>query len=157
MPYFSIFTGLQNASPDGVSVSPVSANNPLPVTLAAGSAVVGSTYDAGPSQTISFGVSGAVYTSADRSASAAPVTDVPTSGQKLVITDIVMSADTSMCLTFTEETSGTVVEKVYLTANAPVQLTPRGKLKLATANKRLQVQSSVAGNVAIKAYYYSEA
>ena len=48
------------------------------------------TSDSGPSWTQVFGVSGARFTSADASTAAA-VTDAPTSGQKLVIDDIVFA------------------------------------------------------------------
>lgn len=113
--------------------------------------------DAGPAQAMSFGVSSATFTSADQHSAAAAVTDAPTTGLKLVITDIEISADTAMTLTFTEETSGTVVGKYYIPATPGcIQITPRGKKKLATANKRLMVQASVSGNIAITAHYYSE-
>jgi len=38
-----------------------------------------------------------------------------------------------------------------------IQITPRGKKKLATADKRLQVITSIAGNVSVSASYHSEA
>lgn len=113
--------------------------------------------DAGPAQAMSYGVSGATFTSADASGAAAAVTDAPASGQSLVITDLEVSADTAMTLTFTCETTGVVVGKYFLAANTVLQITPRGKKKLATANKRLMAQASAAGNVAITAHYYSEA
>lgn len=113
--------------------------------------------DAGPNWTSVFGVSGARYTSADRSASAASVTDAPTSTQKLVITDVLISVDTAMRVDLKEETSGTVIASIYLPANGSIQWTPRSKTKLATADKKLQVQTSAAGNVAVTAHFYSEA
>lgn len=126
-------------------------------SLPAGSAVVGGTYDAGPSWTSVFGVSGARVTSADMSGSAASVTDAPTTGQKIVVTDVIVSVDTAMRVDLKEETSGTVVMSLYLPANGVAQVTPRSKLKLATANKKLQAQTSASGNIAITAFYYSEA
>jgi hypothetical protein len=101
-------------------------------------------------------VSGAAKVSADLTTAAA-VTDAPTSGQKIVIVDIVASSDTAMNLLFEEETSGTDIFKVFVPANGTVQITPRGKVKLATANKKLTGKASVAGNVAITVTYYSEA
>ena len=124
--------------------------------LAAGTDIIGSTKDAGPHWTSSFGVSSAVFTSADATTAAA-VTDAPTSGQKLVITDIVASSDTALFLLFQCETSGVVIFKVFLPANGTVQITPRGKVKLATADKKLMVDASAAGNVAVTVSYYSEA
>jgi hypothetical protein len=111
--------------------------------------------DAGLAQNGSFGVSGAAVVSADMTTAAA-VTDAPTSGEKLVIVDIVASADTAMNLLFEEETSGTDILKVFIPANGVVQITPRGKIKLATANKRLTCKASVSGNVAVTVTYYSE-
>ena len=56
-----------------------------------------------------------------------------------------------------EETTGTVLASIYLPANGSAQITPRGKLKLATADKKLQVITSAAGNIAVTAFYHSEA
>lgn len=95
-------------------------------------------------------------TSADISAGT-DLTAAPTSGQKLVITDVIVSTDTTMKLTFTEETSGTVLFAIYISASAPAQITPRGKLKLPVADKKLRCTASVAGNVDITVLYYSEA
>ena len=114
--------------------------------------------DAGPAFDSVWGVSGVPFTSADQHSATALVTDVPTSGQKLVIDDLIVSVDTAMYVTFTEETTGTVMfGPWYLAANCgPVQVTSRGKKKLATANKRLQVQTSVSGNISVSASYHSE-
>jgi hypothetical protein len=60
-----------------------------------------------------------------------------------------------MKLTFTEETSGTVILAVYISANGTVQITPRGKLKLPTANKKLRCTSSATGDVDILVLSYS--
>lgn len=113
--------------------------------------------DGGTSWTASFGVAGARFTSADASGAAASVTDAPTTGQKLVITDVEISTDTAMRVDLKEETSGTVIASVYMAANSTVNLCTRSKRKLATVNKKLQVQTSAAGNVSVGAFYYSEA
>lgn len=112
-------------------------------------------YDSGFANDNSFGVSGAAVVSANMT-TAADVTNAPTSGEKLVIVDIIASADTAMSLLFEEETSGTDIVKVFIPANGVVQITPRGKIKLATANKKLTAKASVAGNVAVTVTYYSE-
>lgn len=155
--------------------NPISSANPLPtsaelapgsevtlapgseVALAAGTETVGATMDAGPAQVTLFGLAGVRFTSANQSASAASVTDAPVVGQKLVITDIIVSVEVAMRVDFKEETSGTILLSLYLPANGSGQITPRSKLKLATINKKLQVQTSVAGNIAVTAFYYSEA
>ncbi len=122
-------------------------------TLLGGTAAV---KDNGPGWASVFGVSGARVTSADASGGI-NVTDAPTAGQKLVVTDVLVSADTAVRVDFKVETAGTVLASVYLPANGTLQLTFRGKLKLALADKKLQVQTSAAGNIAVTANYYSEA
>jgi hypothetical protein len=102
------------------------------------------------------GVSGAAVVSADATTATA-VTDAPTGGQKIVITDIIFSSDTEMNLLFEEQDSGTDVFKVFVPANGAGQITPRGKCKLATADKKLTVKASAAGNIAVTVLYYSEA
>lgn len=113
------------------------------------------TSDNGPAWTSVVGVSSHAFTSSD-ARSVVAVTDAPTSGQKLVLTDLVYSVDTAMSLTFTEETSGTIKFVLYLPARSAGQITLRGKVKLA-ADKKLMVQASDPGNVAVTASYYSEA
>jgi hypothetical protein len=97
------------------------------------------------------------YTASADMQTAAALTAAPTSGQKIVITDIIFSSDTAMNFEFEEETSATVFAKVYIPANGTVQLTPRIPIKLATANKKLFGDASAAGNVAITVTYHSEA
>ena len=114
--------------------------------------------DNGAGWTSVWGISGAAFTSADQHSAVANVTDAPTSGLKLVITDLVVSVDTAMVVTFTEETTGKVVFKGYFPANSAFnQVTLRSKIKLSTADKHLQVQTSVAGNIAVTAAYFSQA
>ncbi len=160
----------QKASGDQAIVSPA---DPLPVTTAAGSALIGKvgidqttpgttnavvSKDNGPFWTSVWGVSGVPFASADQHSAVASVTDAPTSGQKLCIDDIIFSTDTAMNVTFKEETSGTVMfGPWYVPANTTLQVTLRGKKKLATADKKLQVITSVAGNITVQAGYHSEA
>lgn len=135
-------------STDGTLVN-LGTNNDVTVT--------GSTSDGGPSWTSVFGISGARFTSADASGAVASVSDAPTSGQKVVVTDILVSVDTATRVDFKCETSGVVVASIYLPASGVAQITPRSKFKLATADKKLQIQTSAAGNIAVTAFYYSEA
>ena len=124
--------------------------------LAAGSEIIGSTKDAGPHWTSSFGITSAVVSSAAMTTAAA-LTDAPTAGQKIVITDILFSSDTAMRMDFQCETTGVVVASCFCPANGFVQITPRSKLKLATADKKLFGDASVAGNIRVTVFYYSEA
>lgn len=115
--------------------------------------------DAGPGMGggSSYGVAGARFTSADQSGAVAAVSDAPTTGQYLVITDIIVSVDTAMRVDFSTETTGTIHIGLYLPANSAMQITPRAKLKLPTADKKLMVRTSAAGNITVTAGYYSEA
>ncbi len=113
--------------------------------------------DAGFGPAVTWGISGVPMQSADASAAPANVTDAPSAGQKLVLVDLIISSDTDLTFTFTEETSGTVIYKQYVAANTTLNLATRGKRKLATADKKLQVQTNGAGNISVLASYYSEA
>lgn len=140
---------------------PIQPGTGVTFTLAAlptGTNTIGAVKDGGPNQTISQGVSGAAFTSADASGADAAVTDAPTSGQKLVLTDVWISSDTAMRIDIKCETSGVILYRGYVSANCGFQqLTPRGKIKLATADKKAMVRTSAAGNIAVMATYYSEA
>lgn len=129
-------------------------NGGSPTTIATGTTI--GTTDNGPGWNISHGVNGATFSSSSLTGSAQPVTDVPIGGQKIVLTDMAVSVDTAMKLTFSEETTGTSLFEMYLPANGFVQFTTRSWLKLTTANKRIQVKSSVNGNVSITAFYFSQ-
>jgi hypothetical protein len=150
---FVLDIGLWYRVQEDLTLVPMSVST---VTIAPSTNVMGGTYDAGPSWTSSFGVASACVESSDMR-TATVLTDLPTSGKKLVITDIIASSDTSMSLLFEEETSGTDIFKIYLPATSVVQLTPRSKIKLATADKRLTGKASVSGNVNVTVSYYSEA
>lgn len=115
------------------------------------------TLDAGPTRQRLFGVGGATFTSADQHLATAPVTTAPPAGFTTIITDLEVSVDTQMTVTFTEETTGIVVAKYYMPANSVVQVTTRGEKRLSTAGTRLLVQTSVSGNVAVTAGYVYEA
>lgn len=122
--------------------------------LATGSNVVGAVQDAGPAAgagTAQTPVHGDFSTAAD-------VTAAPTSGQKWVVTDIVISTAAAAEVSLKEETSGTVVfGPILMPANGYAQFTLRGKLKLATANKKVQGFSSTNDHVTIQVSGYSEA
>lgn len=116
----------------------------------------GATKDAGAGWVSIWGVGGVPFRSTDQSGGAVSVTAPPTSGQKLVITDIFISVDTAMTVTLSEA-DGDVFQEYYLPANFTGQVfTPRGKRKLATPDKELQVTTSAAGKIMIDVGYYSE-
>lgn len=136
-----------------------STNTTLAAAAASLATLVAGVKDNGPAWSSVWGVAGVPFHSADQHAAVALVSDIPTVGQHIVIDDLIVSVDTAMSVTFTEETSGTVIfGPWYLPANSgPIQLTPRGKNKLPTVNNRLQVQTSVAGNITVNLGYHSEA
>lgn len=116
------------------------------------------TKDAGPSWTSAWGVSSAPVASSDMS-SAANVTDAPTSGQKICIDDIILTNRTTGALECTlkcETTAAVLIGPLQLPGNSSLQITPRGKLKLATADKKVTATWSAAGNVNVLIGYHSE-
>lgn len=106
--------------------------------------------------TTSNGVSSAAVTSADASATVA-VTDAPSAGKKLVITELTVSVGSALTVTFEEETTGTDFLKLYMAANTTQTIQFKGKQKLATADKKLNVTTSGAGNISVRVSYFSEA
>lgn len=120
--------------------------------LPAGSNTIGAMTDAGPQQTVTR-----TYTASADMTTAADITPAPTAGQKIVAMDVLVSTDTAMSFSIQEETSATVFAKVFLPANGSAQITLRGYIKAAVANKKLQGKASVAGNVAITTVTFSEA
>ena len=110
------------------------------------------TMDAGPSWTSAY-----TYTTSADMSTQANITAAPTSGEKLVITDIFVSSDTQMLFSFLEETSSTVIGAVRLPADGTIQFTPRTNWKLPVADKKLQGKASTSGNVYVTVFYFSEA
>jgi hypothetical protein len=106
------------------------------------------------------GVAGAAFQSADQHSAAAPITNAPVAtganGAVLVVTDLIISVGTTMTLTFTEETTGTIILVVIMLASTTVVISPTGRIPLYTAGKRLFVEASVSGNVNITPVYYSQ-
>lgn len=108
--------------------------------------------DNGPAWTPSY----ARKDSADLS-TISDLTAAPTSGQKIVIDDLVVSVGAAMTVTFTEETSGTVLVKLYMAANTTEVVPLRDGRKLDTADKKVRVQTSTNGNIFIHMGHHSEA
>lgn len=118
----------------------------------------GSLKDNGPAWTTVWGVAGLPVVS-DDAGDGVSVTDAPTTDQKIVIDDLIVSVDTAMAVQFNcEDAEVYLAGPFYLPANGTIQITPRGKgWKLATANKKLQVSADAAGNIMVHAGYHSEA
>lgn len=126
------------------------------IVLGAGTNTIGGTRDAGPAWTSVFGVSGVAVVSADITTAAA-VTDAPTAGQKICVDDIIVSVDAACNVLFEVETSGADVFKCFFPGAGTYQITPRSKIKLGTADKKLTAKTNTAVNVGITVGYHSEA
>lgn len=121
--------------------------------LVTGTATIGAVKDAGPNWTKAH----TFTSSADASGAGVDLTAAPTGGQKIVIHSMVISTLTALVLTFEEETSGTDVFKLNLAANSqPVRISEL-HVKLPTADKKLRLVASGAGQVDVLVTYYSEA
>lgn len=117
----------------------VSIDDPLPVAISGLAQVVTRTHT----------------TSADMTTAAA-ITDAPTSGEKIVATDIIVSTDTQMHFAIQEETSDTVFAAIYLAADSTAQISLHGYIKAEVADKKLMGKASESGNVAITVIWFSE-
>jgi hypothetical protein len=116
-------------------------------------AAITSVQDGGPSWTSIM----ATTSSADMSAAKANLIAAPTAGLKAVITDLLITAAADMTLTLTEETTNADFGKINLKAGVPFHFSPHGKWKTTTAVKRLQGQTSGAGQIDILILSYNEA
>lgn len=111
--------------------------------------------DDGPKWSTSVGVGGAAVESADMTTAAA-ITDAPSTGEKIYLRDLILSSDTAMNVEIRDGSAGTVLVKLYMEANVPSQITPRGEIT-SSADTQLYAAASVAGNIAITATYNSAA
>lgn len=109
--------------------------------------------DDGPAWSTSVGVSGAAVESSDMTTATA-ITDAPAAGEKIYLRDLVLSADTAMNVEIRDGSAGTVLLKLYMEANVPVQVTPRGEI-ISSVDTQLHAQASTAGNIAITSTYNS--
>jgi hypothetical protein len=149
-PRNKVSIGVDGSATDLAFGQTTSANS-LPIVIASDQSAI-STKDAGPSQTLTR-----TYTTSANMSTAAAITPSPTTGQKIVAMDILVSTDTAMNFSVQMETSNNVLAKIYMPANSSAQITLRGGLKGDVADKKLFGKASVSGNVAITAVTFSEA
>lgn len=95
-----------------------------------------------------------VTTSSDMSTAAA-ISPAPTSGQKLIGDDFIVSTDTAMSFTIQEETSEDIFAVIYLPDNGTAVITTRDGLKTNAIDKKFFGKASVPGNVSITACTHS--
>lgn len=110
--------------------------------------------DDGPFWETILGVAGERFQSSDQSGAPADITDTPPGNKQIVITDLIVSADTDMELIFTDGVSGAVLADIFLISGTVPQITPRSPIVLPTAGSPMQVQSDVAGEIRITTLYY---
>lgn len=110
-----------------------------------------------PTKDVGIGRSVTVTYTALSSTALTAVTPAPTTGQYLVVDDLIVSSDAAISVTFTRESYSTAIAKVYMSSNSTLQITPRGLFKLGAVSKKLNAKTSGAGNVAITAITHSEA
>lgn len=97
-----------------------------------------------------------VDTSADASSTPLNCTAAPGAGKVVHIDNLIVSVGASaLVVTIKEETSNTVVAKLNCAANSVHRLGPLGKL--ATANKKLLITTSGAGQVDATTLWRAEA
>ena len=122
-------------------------------SLTTGTAAIGATKDNGPETAGTF-----TYTTSADMTTAADIGPAPTSTEKSVLLQAVISTDTAMQFTIqAETTAGAERQSWYLPANGSVIFVPRHPVKLGTADKKWQGIASAAGNVAISTVTTSEA
>ena len=108
-------------------------------------------------QTCILGISGTRFTSANASAAAAPVISAPGGVLKAVLVNLIITVGAvPLTVYFTEETTTTALFDIYMAALSTT-IIPLSRLKLVTANKRLMVQTSGAGNISVSAVWFAEA
>lgn len=113
-------------------------------------------YPSGADKTIINGVGGVPFASADAQVAAA-VSDAPGTLKKLYLVGLTVNVGaTAQLLTFTEETSGTVILKVNVPANTTLHFDFDHVLHTAVNNKKLMVSTGAAGVVGVLAQYYVE-
>jgi hypothetical protein len=122
--------------------------------LVAGTAMIGSVQDAGP------GAGAGVFEApqhGDMGTAPVAVSAAPTAGQKVCIRDIVIMTVAACEVHLEEQTSGTTIwGPAPMAANGYLHDVPRGKLKLATADKYVLAHSSTTDHVTVQISTVSE-
>jgi lysophospholipase L1-like esterase len=126
-------------------------NNVGSFSLPGGKNTLGSMRDGGPSWrpleliTTSSDLSGGSY-----------ITAIPASGRVQIVNDLLITTDTNMTVTFTEEDTGLALGAVYVAARTPYVYRPVNGIRTWTPDKRMLATASVAGNISIRANYHNE-
>lgn len=109
------------------------------------------TKDAGPFQTLLRSFTSQSDFSVERQ-----ITELPLTGQKIVLMDILFSVDKQCEVTILEQTTRTVLWAGFVPAYMPVQLTLRGFLKAQTSDVYLMMKTSEVAAGRVTTVYFSE-
>ena len=123
------------------------------IVLAAGTNSIGGAKDNGPHWTPSKGKG---Y-SADCSSTAIDVTSAPASGQKIIVDDLIVHVVTACTISIFEESNATSIIDFPMTAGEKLHITARNAIRVATADKKLQIKTSIASATYTWATWHAEA
>ena len=125
-------------------------------SLPSGTNVLGAVYDANSAWVAYWGVTG-THALVNSSGTLVNLTDVPPTGMRVVLTDLLIGAGgTANVVTLLEETSGFILGAFYVNNYAPFMFSPRSKFKLPTAGKRLVARSNTSNTINVLVGYYFE-
>lgn len=103
-----------------------------------------------------IGVAGARVVTHDASRLPLIVTDAPPRNAHLVITDVIFSANASQHVHIIEESTLKILLELRVQAGGMTHFKPAGVLRL-TKGRRLMVQTTEPGTLAVTTLYYVEA
>lgn len=98
-----------------------------------------------------------IMSNADVSATAQNITPAPTSGEKIIVDDLVISVSTTAEVFIIEETTLTEVFRAFILANQPFVWSPQNRLRGLTIDKRLTIKTVAAAPIRTTALTHSEA
>ena len=104
-----------------------------------------------------YGLGQTRFYSADQSGAQAAVTDAPHGGEYIVVSDIVLSVGSvAITVNIIDEVTNTVMMTLFMPVNSTQLINPNSAWKLPSADSQLMVQTNIAGDIAITAFYKSE-
>jgi hypothetical protein len=98
-----------------------------------------------------------IVDSADASAAPVDLSAAPASGQYNVIDSLFISVGAALTVTVKCESTGVVLYKVFMGANTSLTINEITGRKLATVDKKIQIQTGGAGNIFAVCQYHGEA
>lgn len=99
---------------------------------------------------------GNIFNSTDASTSQWMVSRAPAAGEKLVVTDIIVSVNADMRVDFYWQDNASIAQTLFMLKGQSIQITPRSKWKCNDADKSFLVRTSVSGEICVNVFAYSE-